>query len=449
MKPSLSPFLLLAVLSLLGDVAFAQSAATPSVASLQTMYEDKVKLDVLRPHEVAVADLNTKFAAALNRAQEMAQKAGNLDEAVAIKKEKEAVLAGGYSPSAAEGTQTPAGIRTLRTTYRNTLAKLELERDKKWQPLKEMLTRSLTGLIDTLTKGGKLDEALAAKKVLESLGAAKLDLIANRQGGGVDRAADKLSYLAKLQKGVDKYFDKMVVAIAPKIEVSFVWCPSGDFQMGSPKEESGRNEANELQVHVELTKGLWISTYECRQKEWMAVTGENPSEVKGDDLPVTHVGWNDAMAFSAKLNSSSLLPAGYKFSLPSEAQWEYACRAGTKSALYNGKELSGLTSCTNLDEIAWYRLNSGEKLHPVGEKRSNRWGAYDMLGNVWEWCMDSYEDKLLGGKDPLNRSDGEKKVTRGGAWWAHSKRSRSADRGGSDADYRFGAVGFRLAITTE
>jgi len=443
MKFSL-PLLVPIVFILLGDVSNAQSASTANAASLQTIYEDKVRLEVLRPHELAVADLNTKFSAALDRAQETAQKAGNLGEAVAIKKEKEAVLAGGYSPSAAEDAQTPAGIKTLRTTYRNTLAKLELERDKKWQPLKDALARSLNGLIDSLTKSGKLDEALAAKQMLDSIGSTTLSLMKSREGGGAVGAT------GKLQKGGDKAGDKTAIVIAPKVEVSFVWCPAGDFQMGSPKEELGRLESNEDQVHVELTKDFWIATHECRQKEWQAVMGENPSEVKGDNMPVTHVGWTDAVAFCAKLNGLGLLPAGRKFSLPSEAQWEYACRAGTQSALNNGKELSGLTTCTNLDDIAWYRLNSGEKMHPAGEKRPNRWGAYDMLGNVWEWCIDSYEDKLIGGKDPVNRSDNTKKVCRGGAWWAHSKRSRSADRGtGSDADYRFGAVGFRLAIISE
>lgn len=443
MKLSLPFLLVLTVLALLADVASAQSVPPASVASLQTIYEDKVKLEVSRPHELAVADLNTKFAAALDRAQETAQKAGNLEDAVAIRKEREAVLAGGYSPSAVEDPKTPAGIKTLHITYRNALVKLELERDKKWQPLKETLNRSLSGLIDALTKSGKLDEALAAKKMLDSIGTTIPSLMSLRESGGASDTTDKL------QKGGGKAGDMVVIALAPKMEVSFIWCPSGNFEMGSPKDELGRSETNEQQVPVELSKGFWICVYECRQKDWQAAMGENPSEVKGENLPVTNVGWNDAVAFCAKLNGLGLLPSSHKFSLPSEAQWEYACRAGTKSALSNGKELTGLTTCTNLDDIAWYRLNSGEKLHPVGEKRANRWGAHDMLGNAWEWCLDSYDDKLIGGKDPVNRSDSTKKASRGGAWWAHSKRSRSADRGSSDADYRFGAVGFRLAIITE
>jgi formylglycine-generating enzyme required for sulfatase activity len=239
------------------------------------------------------------------------------------------------------------------------------------------------------------------------------------------------------------------VALAADSQVPFIWCPPGEFLMGSPKSESGRKDGVEDQVSVKLSKGFWISSYEWQQKDWQAIEGSNPSETKGETMPVTNVGWNDAIEHCAKLNALGILPSGYKFTLPTEAQWEYACRAGTNSALYNGKNLSGLTSCTNLDPIAWYRLNSAEKLHPVGGKKPNKWGAFDMLGNVWEWCLDSYADKLPGGSDPVNLEDGQGKVTRGGAWWAHSLRSRSADRGSSDADYRFKAVGFRVCIIQE
>lgn len=239
------------------------------------------------------------------------------------------------------------------------------------------------------------------------------------------------------------------VALAADSQVPFIWCPPGEFLMGSPKSESGRKDGVEDQVSVKLSKGFWISAYEWQQKDWQAIEGSNPSETKGETMPVTNVGWNDAIEHCAKLNALGILPSGYKFTLPTEAQWEYACRAGTNSALYNGKDLSGLTTCTNLDSIAWYRLNSGEKLHPVGGKKPNKWGAFDMLGNVWEWCLDSYADKLPGGSDPVNLEDGQGKVTRGGAWWAHSVRSRSADRGSSDADYRFKAVGFRVCIIQE
>ena len=239
------------------------------------------------------------------------------------------------------------------------------------------------------------------------------------------------------------------VTLAAGSQVPFIWCPPGDFIMGSPKTELGRKDGVEDQVPVKHSKGFWISAYEWQQKDWQAIENNNPSEAKGETMPVTNVGWNDAVEHCAKLNALGLLPSGYKFTLPTEAQWEYACRAGADSALHNGKELSGITTCTNLDPIAWYRLNSGEKLHPVGGKKPNKWGAFDMLGNVWEWCLDSYADKLPGGSDPVNLEDGANKVTRGGAWWAHSVRSRSADRGSSEANYRFKAVGFRVCIVQE
>jgi formylglycine-generating enzyme required for sulfatase activity len=264
------------------------------------------------------------------------------------------------------------------------------------------------------------------------------------QGASVKAKQVQASSLKALRAG-----EILGVTLAAGSQVPFIWCPPGDFIMGSPKTELGRKDGVEDQVSVKHSKGFWISAYEWQQKDWQAIEGNNPSEAKGETMPVTNVGWNDAVEHCAKLNALGLLPSGYKFSLPTEAQWEYACRAGTDSALHNGKELSGITTCTNLDPIAWYRLNSGEKLHPVGGKKPNKWGAFDMLGNVWEWCLDSYADKLPGGSDPVNLEDGANKVSRGGAWWAHSVRSRSADRGSSEANYRFKAVGFRVCIVQE
>ncbi len=168
MKISPARSIALAVFVFVSPVAFSQVAAVPEVAELQAKYDEKVKLDVLRPHELAVADLNTKFAAALERSQEAAQKSGKLEEAIAIKTEKEAVQAGNYTP-AADDAKTSSALKALRTTYRASLSKLELQRDKKLQPLVDAMGKSLDILAETLTKQGKLEDAMAAKKMRDEL----------------------------------------------------------------------------------------------------------------------------------------------------------------------------------------------------------------------------------------------------------------------------------------
>lgn len=393
MKPPLSSCLALAVLTLLGDFAFAQSAPTSSVASLQSLYEDKVKLDVLRPHEVAVADLNTKFAAALDRAQETAQKAGNLDEAIAIKKEKEAVLAGGYSPSAAEDPKTPTSIKTLRTTYRSTVAKLELERDKKWQPLKEALSQSLNSVIDMLTKSGKLDEAVAAKKL-------QAELLAS----------------------------KALPAIT-----------------GTPK-DIYTNSLGMKFVTVPDTN-IMICIHETRKQDYAAFASENteadaswkvPATKEGvqvsdaDDHPVVMVNWNDAVAFCAWLSKKE----NKEYRLPSDREWSLAVgighdeKDGETPQTLNAKvrdeypwgkkwplpkdsgnyaDLATKSRLPDYQTISEY--NDGfPTTAPVMKFKPTKIGIYDLGGNVWEWTQDWFNgenrERTLRGASWFYREEG-------------------------------------------
>ncbi|MBQ9772253.1 MAG: SUMF1/EgtB/PvdO family nonheme iron enzyme [Lentisphaeria bacterium] len=207
----------------------------------------------------------------------------------------------------------------------------------------------------------------------------------------------------------------------------------GTFIMGSPVNERGRY-VSEKQHQVTLTKRFYLGKYPVTQKEYQAVMGNNPSNFKGDNLPVEQVSWDDAKSFCSKLNDlkHNELPAGYRFDLPTEAQWEYACRAGTTTALNNGLNLTSVDSrYSNLDEVAWYDKNSDEKTHPVGQKKQNAWGLYDMHGNVWEWCLDA---------------SGSSRVTRGGGWFSIARRCRSAFRYCYDPTCRNYFVGFRVAL---
>ncbi|HBJ85496.1 MAG TPA: hypothetical protein DDZ88_16785 [Verrucomicrobiales bacterium] len=429
MKPSLSPCLVLAVLSLLGDVAFAQSAATSSVASLQTMYEDKVKLDILRPHELAVADLNTKFAAALDRAQETAQKSGNLDEAVAIKKEKEAVLAGGYSPSAAEDPKTPASIKTLRTTYRNTVAKLELERDKRWQPLKEALARSLNGVIDTLTKSGKLDEAILAKKLREELLAAKTGPKANGVANSPALSADGKTFVNTLG-------------------MKFVPVPGTTILMCI--HETRRQDYAAYAQAVPTIDSSWKN----QEHEGIPCGHE-------DAHPVVGVSWDDAQGFCEWLSKTE----GKTYRLPTDREWSIAVGIGraekwTKEAtpeMLNdkladefpwGDDFPPKTKDQpgNYADSAWKEKFPTEPFlegltdgfattAPVMSFKPSKTGIFDMGGNVWEWIDDWWNEEK------------SQRTLRGGAWSYNERTSLlSTHRSRRKSSDRLNAIGFRCVV---
>ena len=219
--------------------------------------------------------------------------------------------------------------------------------------------------------------------------------------------------------------------------ISMVWIAPGRFLMG---DSSGKGDADETPVHpVRLTTGFWLAESAVTQGQWTEVMGTNPSQAKGDGLPVESVDWNDAAAFCQKLTESERargrLPAGMEYRLPTEAQWEYACRAGTLGD-YAG----------NLDAMAWYASNSGARTHAVKTKLPNAWGLYDMHGNVWEWCSDWHGSYWAGSQvDPTGPSAGDNRVIRGGAWSRPAAFCRSPSRRWLSPDSRFDNLGFRPA----
>jgi len=235
-----------------------------------------------------------------------------------------------------------------------------------------------------------------------------------------------------------------VFTIAPGVDVKFRWCPptgAKGFMMGSPTTEKDR-DSDETQHKVVLTKGFWMGETEVTQGVWKAVMGSNPSSFKkGDDYPVETVSWNDVQEFIKKVNQSGKLPKGMKAVLPTEAQWEYACRAGSTGA-YAG---SG-----RLDDMGWYNDEGWyEKgsTHPVGQKKANAWGLKDMHGNVWEWCSDWYGAYPRGVvTDPTGASGGSFRVLRGGSWEFPARACWSAVRYGNTPGYRDFGLGFRLSL---
>jgi formylglycine-generating enzyme required for sulfatase activity len=231
---------------------------------------------------------------------------------------------------------------------------------------------------------------------------------------------------------------------------TMVWIAPGTFTMGSNERHQQWREGP--QTKVTISRGFGMSKYEVTQAQYKAVVGTNPSRSKGDNKPVEQVSWNDAVSYCAKLTgkqkAAGRLPVGYEYRLPTEAEWEYGCRAGTTTGFSFGDDES------KLGEYAWYRDNSGNTTHSVGEKKPNGWGLYDMHGNVWEWCQDRYGSKHPGGSvtDPQGPATGSQRVKRGAAWHSRAGYCRSGSRydDGYEAGGQSGSVGFRpvLAPTT-
>jgi len=260
-------------------------------------------------------------------------------------------------------------------------------------------------------------------------------------GGGERNGAEGSAKAVSLSLQGKQAGEVKEFTIAPRMTVKFRWCPATGpqgFVMGSPATEKDR-ELDEVQHKVVLSKGFWMGETEVTQGLWKAVMGSNPSSVKkGDAYPVEKVSWDDCQRFIKKVNQSGTLPAGVKLAMPTEAQWEYACRAGSAGA-YAG---SG-----KLDDMGWYEGNSKGSIQPVGKKKANAWGLKDMHGNVWEWCSDKYAPyRAVSETDPTGSSDGKSRVARGGSWYDSLELCRSAARDGYAPSSGGIILGLRLII---
>jgi sulfatase modifying factor 1 len=239
------------------------------------------------------------------------------------------------------------------------------------------------------------------------------------------------------------------------------WCPAGKFLMGSPPDEPERRP-DETQVEVTLSRGFWMGKYEVTQGQWKRVIGKLPGELtaelpEGDDYPVGNVNFAEAEAFCRKLTElgreSGGLPKEWEFRLPTEAQWEYACRAGTTTATSFGDKLS--SGQANFKGKPYNGAEPGPSLGraaKVGSYPANAWGLHDMHGNTYEWCRDWYHEKLPGGVDPdlssrkgtMNRDGTFSRVRRGGAWCDDGWPCRSAFRLRYEPERRYDHIGFRI-----
>ena len=217
------------------------------------------------------------------------------------------------------------------------------------------------------------------------------------------------------------------------IGMKLVYCPAGECMMGSPPEELMRQE-EETQHSVRISSPFYLGTTEVTQKQWSSLMDINRSLEKGEDLPVQNVSWKEALDFCRNLG----IPEERVYRLPSEAEWEYACRASSQDAWWAGKDLA---------DLAWYSENSEESSHAVGGKKPNPWGLFDLLGNVAEWCSDYYapypREALVDPRGPLV---GKVRVIRGGSWRHFRPMLRPAARSSAPESYQYPHLGFRVTL---
>ena len=270
---------------------------------------------------------------------------------------------------------------------------------------------------------------------------------AGDEPGGLawDQATGLLKVTVLALGGAGKTGETMTVDLGGGESLELVWIEPGSFMMGSNNGENDEKPVRE----VTLTKGFWMGKYEVTQGQWERVMGNNPAYFKGARNPVEMVSWDNCQEFIRKLNAldggrgpalSAVegTPRAGLFRLPTEAEWEYACRAGTTGD-YAG----------NLAEMGWYYDNSGNTTHPVGQKKANARGLYDMHGNVWEWCQDWYQNSYSGlvNTDPTGPSAGEYRVVRGGGWSSLAAYARCATRDRFHPAFSYSDNGVRVVVS--
>jgi formylglycine-generating enzyme required for sulfatase activity len=226
------------------------------------------------------------------------------------------------------------------------------------------------------------------------------------------------------------------------VKLQFVLIPAGEFLMGSADSDP-QGENNEKPQHrVRITKPFYLGKYKVMQDQWDALMGSNSSAFRGPQYPVNAVSWDDCQTYIKKLDDK-FPPHRGKFRLPTEAQWEYACRAGGTTEWSFGDDVS------KLGDYAWCRTNAEESIHPLGQKKPNAWGLYDMHGDLWEWCADSYDRRYYASSpavDPAGPSPNGYRVLRGGSWNLGPEYARSARRSWLGQNVGSFLHGFRLAM---
>jgi formylglycine-generating enzyme required for sulfatase activity len=287
------------------------------------------------------------------------------------------------------------------------------------------------------TRGGKVKALTRAKAYYERFVELEANTIKRTIGKAkLARVEKELRQLGAPALPRGKY---VVLDLGNGVKMKLVRIPAGRFLMGSPKTETGCKEHEGPQHWVRISKPFYLGVTEVTQKQYAAVMRTNPSHFKGAERPVEQVSWEETVQFCRKLSEKTKRKAR----LPTEAEWEYACRAGSKTRFSFGD------SDGDLGAYAWYRANSDRQTHEVGKKKPNAWGLYDMHGDVWEWCVDWYGAtyyRSSPGADPQGPGSGNSRVQRGGSWGNDPQLCRSANRHSFAPDNRRLSLGFRVVL---
>jgi len=253
------------------------------------------------------------------------------------------------------------------------------------------------------------------------------------------KEAKRLKEVAEKVKEYTEQAKRNKPQIEQILEQYFVFVQGGTFTMGCTAEQGKDCINDDKPAHSVTVSDFSIGKYEVTQKLWNLAMGNNPSKFRGDDLPVESVSWNDVQIFISLLNTVT----GKKYRLPTEAEWEFAARGGNKSTVYHI-----YSGSNNLNEVGWYRDNSGDQTHPVGQKQPNELGIYDMSGNVCEWCGDWYGDYPTGAvTNPTGAGSGDYRVLRGGGWYINAQNCRLAYRLAGFPSDNNPNFGFRVAVS--
>lgn len=429
-----------AVPAFAGESVFGKRRATPSSAAaaqddpLEVNAGDSAQLKAIKRNYaaelVAVEDREEELSAKLDRDivvefdkwVKAFTKKMKFEEAQAADAIKDAFASSRALPE--DGECPPALVKLVREC-RKRLSEL----DAHVRHLRAEIGKKYVGLLDkeirVFAAQSDFDSVMRFKKVRDAI------------AEGMKNASSARGFFSAKTRTAD---------LGKGVKLELVRIPAGSFVMSSSQGEDGHRD-NENQVRITISKPFYLGKYEVTQAQWQAVMGNNPSKFKGNKLPVENVSWNDAMAFCAKLTererAAKRIPENMKYTLPTEAQWEYACRAETKTRFCTGN------SDENLSRAAWWRGNANGSTHPIAEKTPNAWGLYDMHGNVWEWCADWYGQNLRDGTDPAGAASGSLRVVRGGAWDCSAVFCRSAVRSGYSPDFRGVFLGVRIACVTE
>ena len=393
--------------------AFAgdESKAPAPAEVMQKQIADAIKVygEKNEVYRKAVLDL-------FEKKEKNARDKGDVKTFNLIKKEKDTFLENGKDPTLFFITDQKRFLE---------LAKLDLIKAYE-KTIKECLKMKLDVEVEGFSK--ELEEIRAGKIKVEDKKAKSIFLEAPFSAEAAKNAQKELA------KSLGKLMESKI-DLGKGVKLEMVLVPSGKFMMGSPLSEVGRVD-NETEHEVTLTKHFYMGKYEVTQEQWESVMGNKPSDTKGAKLPVTNVSWDDCQDFITKLN----IKTNGDYRLPTEAEWEYACRAGTKTAFYFGDRITKVNA-------NWGASQVPSSIKGVGNYKSNAFGLYDMHGNVWEWCEDwhgDYQAEAL--TDPKGAGTGKSRVLRGGSFDVIESKARSSARNFRTAGRDF-FTGFRLAKT--